>query len=739
MTSAAFLVLVGGLGLAAVALVGLVQQRRATHERVRFEMEFPRSLALPQITDGALGALSGLPTATAAVFEVVAAPHRLRHYLVVPGKSRAFVEAAVRQALPGVRLTPVEEWAGPPWQRAVELRPTDRLAPLRAAAPAAVAGALLASLTSVRHGEAVVVQLVLRPATVPQPHPTESARRRRFHLTAWLIGREPLTGDTYAAQVRKVSGPMFTASLRVGVLAAYPDRRRALITSTLSAVRSLRAPGVRILRRLLPNALVVRRLIRATVAIDPPFLLNASEAAALLAWPVDTYVPGLYLSGGPQLPPAGHPRQGIVLGRATYPGREQLVAVRPRDLTRHQIIVGATGTGKTYAAAGQILATFRAGFGGVLLDPKGECVDLILDRLTADEADRVIVVDPRAERVIGLDLLAARPTERDAVVDNTVAALRRRFPDGLGPRSEDLARNALALLTLDVDGTFADLPALLGPTPTLRRTLVSRVDDPVLQAFWAEFEGWSPEQRAAVVGPLLNKVRSVLRGPIRAVVGQRSTIALDAVIARRQLLLVDLAAASIGYDAAGLLGGLVFDKVWTAVLRRHAVPVPARRPFFVYVDESPLLLNDAPALVDALAVGRSYGLGLCLLAQHLGQWSPATRAAVMANAQGVKQFFTLGAADAAEVARELAPSVSAESLQNLRPYEAVAAVTVDAVKLPPVTLRAEPLPEPTGQAATIRRQSSQRYGRDRAEVEARLRKRAGYGEGQGPVGRRRTG
>jgi hypothetical protein len=697
-------------------------------------LEFPRSLDLPGL-QAALGTFSGLPTSTAVVFEFVAEPDRLQHYLVVGQQYRGFIEPALRAAIPGLRLTLVETFDRPIWQAAVALRPSNRLAPLRADSPTDVAAAVLASVSGLRVGERAIVQVVLRPATVPAID-RPSQRRRLPHTSAWLIGREPLDLPTYAQQVKKRTGPVFAAAVRLAAVAPTPRRARAITTGPLTALRGLRAPGVRILRRLAPAAVVSRAVSNAAVPLVPPFLVNGSEAAALLAWPVGVLVPGLRLAGAVQLPPTvAHPNRGLVIGRATFPGREGLVALRYADLTRHRLVVGGTGTGKTYALAGQTLAAFRAGYGGVAIDPKGDLSTYILDRLTADEANRVIVVDPTADPVVGLNLLDGPAAERDGLVDQTVAALRRRFPDGLGPRSEDLARAALLTLTYDRDATLADLPTLLGPHPGLRRRLIPRLTDPSLKGFWHEFEGWSPEQRAAIVAPLGNKVRSVLlRGPVRAVVGQPSAFSFDAVIARRDLVLVDLAAAAIGWDAAGLLASLLLDRVWTALQRRRHLPPERRRPFLITVDEFGLLA-DSPALTDGLSLGRVFGAAFGLAVQHLSQLSPATRAAVLANVAN-KLFFALSATDAAEAARELAPYVSAADIQNLGAHEAVASLTVAAAKLPPVTVKPEPLPEPTGLAATVRRQSAERYGVRRRDVEARLAARAEDPGDLGPIGRR---
>jgi hypothetical protein len=294
----------------------------------------------------------------------------------------------------------------------------------------------------------------------------------------------------------------------------------------------------------------------------------------------------------------------------------------------------------------------------------------------------------------------------------------------------------LTLLT-DRENTLADLPALFA-VPAFRRSLVGRVTDSTLAQFWQSFEGWGEPERAHNTAPLLNKARAVLmRRPVRAIVGQPSTISLDSVLREGKILLVSLRAGLLGEDAAALLGGLLFARLWAAVQRRAALPPEQRKPHFCTIDEFQTIVSIPTPLEDVLALARGYGFGMTLLHQHLGQLPQDIRQSALANCRS-KVVFAAGATDAQILAREFAPWLDASALVGLGPHEVVIEPSVAAGRLPPCTAVTFPPPPTVGRGDLIRAASRERYGRDPAEIEARWRRRTEPSASPTPVGRRWT-
>ena len=355
-----------------------------------------------------------------------------------------------------------------------------------------------------------------------------------------------------------------------------------------------------------------------------------------------------------------------------------------------------------------------AGRAVVVVDPKGDLVADVLDRVPRDRVDDVILLDPTdADRPVGLQPAGrGRRGAPELVTDQVVSVFHHLYSAFWGPRTDDILRAALLTLAAEPGMTLVEVPLLL-TDEGFRRRMVAAVDDPVaLEPFWGWYEAMSPAERAQAIGPVLNKLRTfLLRRRLRNVIGQaESTFDLEAVLSDRKILLVSLSKGLLGEDAAALLGSAVLAQLWQAVQGRAALPPSARTPVFCYVDEFQDYLNLPTSLADVLAQARAYGFGLTLAHQHLGQLPPLVRTAVLANARS-KVVFQTAASDAQALAREFAPHLGAADLQALGPFEAVVAAAAGNRVLPPASMVTLPPTEPTGYGVRGRELSRLRYGR----------------------------
>jgi len=674
------------------------------------------------------------------VLEVEADADGLRHRLIVPTASTAYVLAQLRASLPGVRVAD-DESAPPAMQAAAEFRLSSFRYPLRSDEPEATAAGLLATFQPLGRDEAVLLQWVLNPA----PMPRRPLDLNGLSLLADLgLGQArlqaTLPASERAAEREKNAEPAVWAVARIGARAASRERARQLVRRVEGAFHVTSAPGVSLRRRWLPEAVVARRLAHRTVPlVRSPALLNAKELAAVAGLPMgETTLPGLALAGSRQLAPSpAILRRGRVLGRATFPGAERPLALSVPDSLRHLAVVGPTGVGKSTLLLNLITGDLAAGRGLIVVDPKGDLVADVLDRLPAGRVRDLVLLDPTdAARPVGFNPLAqAGPPELAA--DSVVAIFRSLYTAFWGPRTDDILRSCLLTLTRQPGMTLAEVPVLLADE-SFRRRLTASLDDYVLEGFWSWYEALSPGERAQAIGPVLNKLRAFLLRPrLRRVIGQsESTFSLAEVLSEGRVLLVNLSKGTLGEDAAALLGATVLAALWQAVQARAALPPKQRTPVFCFVDEFQDYLRLPTHLADVLAQARAYGLGLTLAHQHLGQLSPEVRHGVAANARS-RVVFQTAADDARVLAREFAPYLGPTDLQGLGAYEAVLAASAGSQVAPPVTMATLPPPAPTGQGAAARALSRERYGRDADTVDAALRSRVEAGRSVRAVGSRR--
>ena len=754
MTTALVCVLVV-MGVAVLFATRLAWARQQERDRCTFSMLFPGEVR-PDHVGTFLAALSGRIGETVTV-EVSASAAGIVHRLIVSAAAADALASQLRAAIPGIRLLPErgdeEEPVLHVW--ACELGLTSPGIPLRSDDPAGTSAAILAGLSSASSGPVhITMQWTLTPKRrVPLLVPAQSGTRSfEGRLAEWLNnllhGRRVVSSSEELGRLTdKAKTPLFRAALRVGVwgdVGVGVGMEQA--GPVLSAVGSVRASGVDFRGRLLPPPVAARRMAaRRIPALVWPILVNTTELTALLGWPLDSpIIPGLTVGGTPHLPPvAALPETGLVLAQADFPGMERPVAIGYADALRHIYIPGPTGTGKSTLALNLVTQEMAAGHGVLVMDPKGDLINDLLERIPLEREGDVIIVDPLDSRPVGLNLLDGPVGEEDLTADQVVGVFARRFGSAWGPRTDDIARAAVLTLLADHESTLADLPALF-TVPAFRRSLVGRVTaegDPALAQFWQGFESWSEPEQAHNIAPLLNKARAVLmRRPVRAIVGQPSTISLDSVLREGRLLLVSLSTGLLGEDAAALLGGLLFARLWAAVQRRVALAPEHRRAFFATLDEFQSLVTIPTPLGDVLALARGYGLGLTLLHQHLGQLPADIRQAALANCR-TKIVFAAGATDAAVLAREFAPWLDAPALVGLGAFEVVIGASIGASQLPPVTAVTFPPPAKVGhpeRAALIRAASRQRYGREPAQIEARWRARINPDPAVVPIGRRRT-
>lgn len=670
------------------------------------------------------------------VVEIVADASRIRTHLSYDQSLHDNVLAALNAALPSVRLDQPEDEPRTSWQSAIELKLSTDRRPLRTASPEVSSTSVLAALRPLNHGEQLALQWVLAPVQAPPP-----PRRTYKSEGWWLDANGVVDSEDLRARRAKQAEPLFLAAGRLAVRAAHPKRRRQLLSRLYSAVRTQAAPGVSIGRRQVSEHRVAKAASeRRAPRLTWPMSLNMRELAATIGLPMgDTLVPGLNRAGARQLPLHDLPRSGVILGDARHLDAGGPIRLPLSARTQHVLCLGPTGVGKTSSSVSAALQDIHDGRGIAFLDPKGDAIEDLLQRIGPEHHDRVVVLDALDEAPVGFNpiggLARASEANRALAVDQVVGIFRGVFAGSWGIRTEDILRGFLTACVRSsaADGTawtLADLPQLLTDPRARSRLSRAGASDAVLASFFGWFESLSEPQRAEITAPLLNKLRQVvgLRPQLRRVLGQSEGIDLAEVIRRRQVLLVPLPKGLLGSDAARLLGSLLVAGLWRVAMARSAVPADRRSTFVCYLDEAQNFLDGGTDVGDMLAEARGYGFGLHLISQHLVQWPPQLRDAVLANAR-TKLAFRLEHDDARILSRSFEPLLSVDDLKNLGAYEIAIRSVAGGLNLT-ATGTTRPLPDGSPRnAALIRDRSRSTYGRAIEDIDSDLARRVGEDAG----------
>jgi hypothetical protein len=711
------------------------------------------------------GAVSGRPH---VAFEVGSSAGRLCFGLWVPAGVPAVRVARVAEAAwPGAATEVVPATAPLPGSEGIaagELRLAEpEWFSLRADQPTDPYRLLLATLCDLGSGGAGVVQVLARPAGTRRRRrcrraaiALRSGRPRSklvrfidFWMTKGVPQRPNLSADPMrAADVRaateKAAAICFEATVRYGVVgpARGHGERQALKAEGhgIAGAFAMFDGRNRLSRRRLSHpyrALCARRLGKGD-------LYSVGELAALAHLPTDRTVAGLSRDGAHAVapPPEVH-SAGKVLGRAEGSGHRP-VGLGVADARQHLHVLGATGSGKSTLLTNLVLQDVAARRGAVVIDPKGDLIDDIVDRLPQDTAGRVVILDPDDDSAPpAMNVLDA--AEPHLAVDHLVGIFHRLFEAYWGPRTDDVLRVAALTALRQPGATLADIPRLLSEA-AFRAGLTRHLDDPTLKGFWDAYERMSPAAQSQMVGPVMNKLRVVLTRPFVASVLGSATSSFDigTDVLDGGLLLARLPKGTLGEDSCRLLGSFIVAKVWQTATARARHGQAARRDAALYLDEAQNFLTLPGSIGDMLAEARGYRLSIVAAHQHLGQLPRELRDALSANARN-KVFFNCSPEDARVLERHVAPEISEHDLSHLGAHQAAVRLVVDWEEAPAFTLRTEAAPEPEGCGDAVRAAARERFGRSAAErhEEALRRQLAGRrgthqrhdGNGDGSRGR----
>ena len=606
--------------------------------------------------------------------------------------------------------------------------------------------ALLGAAQALAAGETAAVQVLARPATGAR---TRRFRRRlgKLRLAAAGVAGPPLRMQVFDAVTLGMTAkgpngvvgrvdPVAAAALRQAVVknsgSLWETEIRYTVGAPAGVGREQQEWTQRRLRGLahgLASAFGVhsglnwwaRKPLRhpdevmARRRLARGHLVSTVELASLAHLPLDGEAVGVIRAGARCIAPppqvvanASESASVVRLLGDSDAGPLAPVTLQIADGRQHTHILGATGCGKSTLMGRMILDDIAASRGVMVIDPKGDLVADVFDRLPDQARSRAVLIDPLAkprdgERRPCLNVLAQGDPE--LMVDNLVGIFRRIFAASWGPRTDDLLRAACLTLLATAEAqtrppTLAEVPRLLADRNYRERVVRELPDDrgapkaasiAVLNDFWDGYRSLSEAGRQAVCAPLLNKLRAFLLRDFVAqtVAREQSTVDLRQVL-DGGILLVRLPKGVLGDETARLLGSFLVAAVWQAASERAKSAQGARVDASLYIDEAANFLNLPYPLEDMLAEARAYRLSLVLAHQNLAQLTPELREGISANTRN-KVFFTCSPEDAKALAPHVAPQLAEHDLAHLDGFQAAVRLMVDGARTPAFTMRTRAL------------------------------------------------
>lgn len=531
----------------------------------------------------------------------------------------------------------------------------------------------------------------------------------------------------------KASKPGFEMATRVVTAAPTTEEAKINLNNILSSFSQYTSDTNRFTIEKVPEAEVLKQFIFRWFSLGKPNVFSTEEVTTLWHLPTPRLeTPNIKWLRAKRLPaPSDLPKEGITLGKNIYRGEENIIKMKDDDRRRHIYCIGKTGTGKTTWMQNLAYQDIINGKGVCVVDPHGDMIDWLLQRIPKERIDDVIhFYPPDLDRPMGLNMLEAKaPNQKQEAVSQMISIFYKLFdPTGtsqmIGPMFEHYMRNAmLALMADDEAGaTLVEIPRMFTDTD-FRNQRLAKVSDPVVKQFWLQEYAQSQrgQQSADMLSYVISKIgRFISNDMMRNIVGQtKSAFDIREIMDDGKILLINLAKGLTGDLNSNLLGFILVSKIQMAALSRADIPESDRKDFYLYIDEFQNVTTDSIATI--LSEARKYKLNLIMAHQFVAQLDEKIREAVLGNA-GTMISFTIGPSDTEVIGKQFEPEVSENDLINIENRNAYVKLLIDGAVSKPFNLIALP---PMGEARpkvgeALRKLSRLKFGRDKRLVEREI-------------------
>ena len=544
----------------------------------------------------------------------------------------------------------------------------------------------------------------------------------------------------------------FTSVVRVLASAKTEDRTSQILNGLFVAFNIFKGKGTNRFeyRRIIPIDSLNKPFIvghfkkRMPAFFEKESILCSEELATLFHFPDARYnkIPTIeWLTYKVLPPPLDLPNEGIILGKSVYRGIEKFVRFSREDRTRHQYIVGKSGSGKSVLVWNQAIQDVANGEGVCVIDPHGDLVEDVAACIPKERVKDVILFDPAdKERPMGLNILETKnEDERDRASLDAMEIFIKLFGNEIfGPRIQHYFRNGCLTLMADEEegATLIDIPRLF-IDEDFQRYKVSKVKNPIVRDFWlGEIAHTGQREKQEMIPYFTSKFGPFTTNTImRNIIGQtKSAFNIADAMNNQKIVLINLSKGKIGGVNAQLLGLVVVSKISMSAMARQNIPKEERKDFYLYVDEFQNFASDTFA--DILSEARKYRLNLIMAHQYIAQLSEGgggvsmqknskIKDAVFGNV-GTMMNFKVGAEDAEYFEKEYAPLLSAQDILSIANYKAYVKLNINNTTSRPFSM--ETLYDPSLKNPKIleivKKYSRMKYGRRKefvdAEIEARM-------------------
>lgn len=685
-------------------------------------------------------------------FEIVAFKEKMKMYVVCPTKIANLVERQILGAYPTAELTESQDYNLYRSDSYVEFKEL-RLAKesyypivLHDKLSTDPMNIITGSLSKVGEGEGLALQYIISPTddgwrnegrSVIKSY--EKAQKDAEDKSGPKVPQEVIQSIT-----EKIAKIGFDTTIRIVSVAPTKNAAKNNLSNIEAAFQQFNSPQTNRFSKLklknFKSYLREKNIVYDIVNRVPPVwgkrsVLNTAELATIFHFPskkVETpYIEWLMAKKAPA--DESVDSEGLWLGTAAYRGSEKDVAMGSLDdRRRHMYIIGQTGTGKSYFMQNMALQDINAGYGMCYIDPHGDGIEWLLERIPAHRAEDVIYFNPGDfDKPFGFNILENRSEEERHFVANSFYKMIQKLFDpnnqGItGPLLERAMRSTLLLAMAKKGSSLIEAMKCLLLDWDVINDLLLYTDDIFVRDYWEKEIPATPEnRRGELLGYFTSKLdRFVSNRLMRNMLGQSfSSFDMREAMDSQKIILVNLSKGKIGAENSEFLGLLLIPRILSAAMSRVDTPMEQRKDFFLYVDEFQNFATDDFAVI--LSEARKFRLNLVVANQYIGQMKEEIRNAVFGNVGSIISF-RVGLDDAEYLEGQFAPVFTKNDLANIENQHAYVKLMVRGKYPPAFSIRTtfKKFPPGNQQMRDLIIQISRNvYGRDRLLVEEEIKRR----------------
>src|SRR3989344_8279423 len=175
----------------------------------------------------------------------------------------------------------------------------------------------------------------------------------------------------------------------------------------------------------------------------------------------------------------------IYFAKTNFRDENRTFGIKNNDRRQHFYIIGKSGTGKTSLLANMALQDIQNGKGLAIIDPHGDFVEEVAERIPESRANDTIYFNPSdTDSPIGFNVLEVPdPKYKHLVASDLMGIFTKIWANVWSARMEYILNNCVLAL-LDTPGTtLLGIPRIL-VDKDYRQKIVANIKDPVIKAFW---------------------------------------------------------------------------------------------------------------------------------------------------------------------------------------------------------------------------------------------------------------